>query len=112
MYQFVDNLDKTEKPEYITYFYYFSIYPNPQTNLYQMAKFYINGDNLIIQREYFNINKKQLKKYTGFLNINLFKLLPVYNISQADLPNLSDIIASKSEILNNNFNYTGYAPVN
>lgn len=93
-----------------TFYYQICTFPNPRTNRFDMRKFIINKNNEFVAVKEFNLTKKQCKKFYNYKKTHQFRNYPVYTLNDIDYPSISDILTAKSDILRNNYDYTGYAP--
>ena len=109
-YQFTNNFNKQKKNNKITYYYQLASFLNPKTNLYELRRFTINSKNEFLEIKNYLLNKKQFDDFLINKKQNEYKIFSVYDLSIIDYPILSDILISKSDILNTSYNYSGYAP--
>jgi hypothetical protein len=112
IYHFVSNNDipneyNGEKP---THFYQLASFANPKTGTHNMRKYTINYLNEFLNVEIFNLTKKQYNHFLKDKKLQKYKLYNVYDLKLVSHPTIHDIMTSKSDILQNNYDYTGYAP--
>jgi hypothetical protein len=101
-FSFVKTFDENEKTKEKNTFYQLCQFKDPITKKYKTRK--------IIFDENFNILKMFEREYSyDELNIfikhhrqNKFKMYPSTDINCIELPEITDIMSSKSELLNNN----------
>jgi len=120
-YQFVTNETEEirqrheKQKEYnnqMSYFYQITTFPDPQSNKFHMRKFTINGNNEFLDIRDFNLTKKQCKSFYVTKKPQEYKRYDLYNLNSIKYPTLAEIYTSKSNILQTNSDYTGYAPFN
>jgi hypothetical protein len=95
----------------ITRYYQVALFPNPNTSKYNVRMFFVNYNNEYTDIKTFNITKKQLKQFLANTNSKQYKMYSVYTLDNVNYPLSGEILLSKSDILENDYNYTGFAPV-
>ena len=112
-YKFVtpntSNKEEAE-PEQFTFFYQICTFPNPNNQKFHMKKFVINSKNEFINVSEYYLTNNQCKKFFNIKKKHEYKCYPVYSLNDVNTPSLGEILGSKSDILNNTYDYTGYAP--
>lgn len=113
-YKFVQPNAQQESEESadFSFFYQICTFPDPYTKKFHMRKFIINHRNEFANVKEFNLSKKQCKKFFAIKKQHEYKCYPVYSLENINYPNLGEILGSKSDILNNEYDYTGFAPFN
>ena len=112
-YQFVTHRDTTmlpKTPEEICFVYQICTFPNPKTQRYHMRKFTLNGNNEFIDLRNYNLSKKQCKKFFKIKKSNEYKCFHTYSLDNIEYPKMADISLSRSNLLSQNNDYTGFAP--
>lgn len=105
-----DENAQSEDLNSFSFFYQICAFPHPKTDKYHMRKFVINSKNEFLHtREYF-LTKSQCKKFFKIKKQHEYKCYPVYTLNNINYPSLGEILDSRSSILNNNYDYSGYAP--
>lgn len=94
----------------VSAFYQICSFRNPTTKAFHVRKFVINNKNEFANvKEYF-LSRKQYKKLLEVKTPNEYKCFNTYDLKNIAYPTEADILVSKSQLLNNSYNYTGYAP--
>ena len=106
------NDQRTKLENEFKFFYQISTFKNPKTKKYHMRKFVIDGNGKFIDIKDYNLTTNQCKTFYKTKKKNEYKKYNVYDLDNVQYPVLSDFHMAKSEILNNNFDYTGFAPFN
>jgi len=96
--------------EDFTFFYQICTFKNPKTNKYDMRKFVISPQNEFVSIQNYKLTKIQCDKFFAIKKPQEYKCYTVYNLDNINTPSLGDIMTSKSKILTNSYNYTGYSP--
>lgn len=110
-YKFVDNFNEPEpKNETTTSFLQLASFAHPKTKLYHVKKYTFNESNEIINVKDYYLTKSKYNRLIRKKNNTEYKLYSVYNLNEVGLPNLSDILMRKSNMLQSNYNYYGSAP--
>lgn len=116
-YQFVTRgdsktLESPNPTEKLTYFYNICAFPDDHSGRYHMRQFLYDGDQFISTKDY-HLSKSSYKKFFKSKRPNEYK---VYNLRCLDDntctrgPTLHDMNLANSELLNNDYGYSGYAP--
>lgn len=105
-----DEYKDTFDEEYFTFFYQLATHPHPKTNRYHMKKYIVNNKDQIKGVNDYMLTKNKYDKFLKSKKLHEYKLYSVYSLNDVGLPHGADISASKSTILNNNYDYSGYAP--
>lgn len=93
----------------IIYFYQICTFPNHRTKKFNMKKYVIEGKQFLKIDEY-NLTKRQCKKFYKVKKPNEYKCYATYDLRDIDPPSMGDILMARSEILADNYNYSGFAP--
>ncbi len=112
-YTFISPSEKSDDQvasDNINFYYQICTFPGPQTNKFHMRKFVINSKNEFIAINDYHLNKKQCKKFFAIKKPHEYKCYSVYSLDEVNYPNLSEVLTSKSDILSNSYDYTGFAP--
>lgn len=111
-YQFIshDSYKNRKDDKSLTYFYQLATFPHPKNGKYHMRKFIINSKNNVHDVNDYLLDKDQYDRFLKSKKINEYKLYSVYSLNDVNYPTGGEILASKSDMLNNNFDYTGFAP--
>ena len=91
-------------------FYQVCTFRNPHTEKYHMRKFITGEKNQFLSVTDYKLTSKQYKKFFRIKKPFEYRCYDVYDLKNINYPTLSDINTSKSDILTNSYNYTGYAP--
>ncbi|AYV78863.1 MAG: hypothetical protein Edafosvirus40_8 [Edafosvirus sp.] len=103
--------EMTYKPSTkMSFFYQVCLFRNPWDNFYYVRRFTLNGNNDFVDVKEAKYNEKQYKKLLEKCKINEYKCYSSYNFENIDYPQKGDILASTSNILSKDFDYSGYAP--
>lgn len=109
-HKFVNNFN-TNKDDTVSYFYQLAEFPDKKRNgLHDVRVFVINSKNEFIDIKNFMITPQQYHNLIKSKKKHQYQIFSVYNLSIVDYPHISHILVSKSDILRNNHNYSGYAP--
>lgn len=113
VYKFVTNNDDNtdNKPEIkMESYYQICMFPN-KDNKFMVRKFTINGKNDFDKVKIYEVSRKLVDKLIKSKKKHQYKLYSTSDIKLVEYPKLADINLLKSDILNNHYNYSGYAPV-
>lgn len=99
-----------ETTQQIKFYYYICTFKNPDDGKYHMRKFVINGKNEFMSINDYKLSKSQCKKFFSIYKSHEYKCFSKFTLDDVNHPTLADIMTSKSDILANNYDYTGYAP--
>jgi hypothetical protein len=91
-------------------FYQIAIHKNPETNKYHLRKFTVDESNKFSDIKNYKLDEDNYKKLLKKLKSNEYKLYSVYTLDGVSYPDINDITLAQSDILCNNYDYTGYAP--
>jgi len=94
----------------ISYFYQICIFPVPKTKLYNMRKFVINGKNEFVDIKDYQLTEDQCKKFYDSKKKHEYKCFSTFSLDNVNTPTLNDVNTAKSNILTNEYSYTGFAP--
>lgn len=113
-YHFGGPSEETPSPDLdasnLSFFYQICAFPHPKTGKYQMRKFVVNSKNEFINIQDYYLNKNQCRKFFATKRDHEYRSYPTYSLSDVTRPHMSEILMSKSQIMNNNYDYTGFAP--
>lgn len=90
-------------------FYQICIFPNPINNLFEIREIIIGGQNEIVSYKDLKLEKKNKKKLLQLLKENQYKLYSTYSTKHIGAPTCSDISVARSDMINTDNKYTGYA---
>lgn len=92
------NTPKKEKPYF---FYQIALYKDPDYKMYHVRQFTLNTKNEIIKIRNFYLSEEQLKEFKNInKNLKIYKLYSSFNLKEINYPKMSDILLSKSTLLN------------
>lgn len=111
-YSFVNSFNNLDNQPRYSFYYQVCYYINPESNLHDVKKYVINEDNDIISVSNFGLTKKQYKKFKMGMPLNKYKLYPTFDLNTTPKPSKSEFVMSKSSMINNNYDYSGFAPFN
>lgn len=94
----------------VTRYYQICIFKNIYTNKYHVRSFIINSNNEFVNIKNLQLTDKQYKRLLELVTPNQFKTFATFSLDHIDYPCFSDILTAQSEILCENYNYTGNAP--
>lgn len=110
-YKFVARFDEPDKVDETTKsFLQIASFEHPKNKLYHVRKFNINETNEFVNIKEYHVSKNKHNRLLRKKNKNEYKLYSVYSLNDVDYPNMSDILAMKSDILQSKYNYYGSAP--
>lgn len=92
-------------------FYQICLFVDPHTQKHHIRRSIINEYGKFISIEEKLFSKNQFKKFLKNHRPNEFKTYSTYDMSLIDYPNPGDIMQVQSPLLNNNYEYTGYAKI-
>lgn len=93
-------------------FYQICLFKNPYTKKYHVRRFIINENQQFVNIDERQFDDKQFQIFTKNTKHNLFKTYSTYDMRIIDYPNPADILEAQSPLLNNDYEYTGYASFN
>lgn len=93
-----------------TRYYQVCIFKNPKTNKYHARRFIVNANNEFTDIDELRLTDRQYKRLLDLATPNQYKTYSTYTLDHIDYPCFSDILTAQSEILCENYNYTGNAP--
>lgn len=99
-------------PSEPTKFYQICAFPNPSTDKFEVREIIINGYNEIETYNTLSISEKNRSKLLKTLRENKYRLYATYTLKHIGLPSCNDISLSRSGILNNDSDYSGFASFN
>jgi hypothetical protein len=108
MHEFVSNEPLTSNGNKT--FYQICYFSNPNTGKYHIRKFVINSDYIIKKVKNYKITKSIYNKLLHKKRDHEYKMYSTYDLDNVKWINPSDILISKSEILGNDYSYSGFAP--
>lgn len=91
-------------------FYQVCNFKNPTTRKYNLRKYVVNRKNEFVEVKDYLLNSKNFKRFLKTNKPHTVKRLNFDNLDRVDPPNYFDISTAKSDILDTNSSYTGYAP--
>lgn len=108
-YHFInkDNEQPIESGQF-TEFYQLAIFPNTQSGKYELRKFVLSGDKFITVKTFY-LSRKEVKKFLNSKKQHEYKSYNAYSLDEVRYPNMGEISVSRSDILNNDSGYSGYA---
>lgn len=93
-------------------FYQICGFPNPKTRKFEIREVLIDGDNNIKTYRKINVDETVHKKLLNALRDNKYRLYSTFNLDNIDLPSCNDITLARSDMINMDNDYTGYAKFN
>jgi len=99
-----------QKPQKYTFFYQICTFPDMNTNKYHLRKFIINDDDKFTSIKNYRLSKLQHDKFFKTKKKHEYKIYHTYDLEDVNYPTLADISMSRSNILNNQHGYSGFAP--
>ncbi len=94
----------------VTRYYQVCMFRNPKTNKYHARRFIVNANNEFTDIQELQLDEKKYARLLDLVSPNQYKTFATYSLDHIDYPSFSDIITAQSEILCENYNYTGNAP--
>lgn len=91
-------------------FYQVATFANPNTGLYHVRRFLVNGKNEFDDIKDHYLDKRRYRKFLQIRKKHHYKQYNVQDLDVAGLPTLSDILMAKSTMLDTNAAYSGFAP--
>jgi hypothetical protein len=91
-------------------YYQVSYFSNPKTKLYHIRKFVIKSDTTLRSMKNYYVDHKTYSKLLNTKKEHEYKVFAVYNLKNVKYPNINNIFMRISSNLENNYNYTGFAP--
>lgn len=85
-------------------------FPNPKTKLFEIREVLVNGENEVKAFRNLNVTKSVQRKLLKNLRDNKYRLYSTYTLAYIELPSCNDISLSRSGMINNDSDYSGYAP--
>lgn len=92
-----------------TSYYQLTMYPNYSTNKHHIKKFEFNESGKLISVKEKYISPDEYNKFVNYHSCNRYKLFPDSDLSNISYPTTSEIHMARSDIINNNSSYIGYA---
>lgn len=103
------NFTNDESINDIKFYYQICTFPIQDSDKYHMRKFVVSNNNEFIAINDYYLSKKQCKKFFAIKKTNEYKCFPHYSLEQVTYPSTSDILMLKSDLLENDNSYSGYA---
>jgi hypothetical protein len=89
--------------------YQISAFPNPKDGKFEVREVVIDGDNNIETWKLLHLNEKTQQKLLKALRDNKYRLYSVFSLRTIDLPDCNDIALARSDMLNMDNDYSGFA---
>jgi len=102
--------DKNPDDDKITYFYQICLFPDLYDNMYNLRIFLINGKQEFLDIKKYKLTKHQFKDFRKKTLPHKYKGYNTYTLDNIGYPTLADFLVSQSDILETNYNYSGFAP--
>jgi hypothetical protein len=93
-------------------FYQICGFPNPKTHRYEMRDVFVNEYDEITKYRTLYLLPSEYQRLLRNLRDNKYRMYSTYTLDYIDLPACHDITLSRSEILNNDSEYSGFAQFN
>lgn len=94
----------------ITRFYQICIFKNKKSDKYHIRRYIIDENNNLFDIKENKLNDKQYSKLFTLRKPHEYKLYSTYTLEDIEHVNVSDILLANSDILSNNYDYSGFAP--
>jgi hypothetical protein len=94
----------------LTFFYQICAFADPKTDRYHLRKYVVNGKNEFLAVQEYFLNKQQCRKFFDTRKDHEYRSYPVYSLNDVQRPAMTDILLSKSQFLNHDYSYSGFAP--
>jgi hypothetical protein len=92
--------------------YQICVFPNPKDGKFEVREVLINGNNNIENFKLMHITKSTHNKLLNALRDNKYRLFSTFTLNTIDLPDCNDIALARSDMLNMDNDYAGYAKFN
>ena len=89
--------------------YQICAFPNPKNGKFEVREILIDGDNNIKTYRVLNLDEHAHKKLLRALRDNKYRLYSVFSLNNIELPDRNDIALARSDMLNMDNDYIGYA---
>lgn len=105
------NCDKIDDSTQIseTEFYQFCTHEHPDTKKYYMRKFEVSSSNEFTSVKRYRLTEKKLKEMLKDTPQHKYTLHSTFDFKDIEYPGMAEITLSRSDILDNKSEYTGYA---
>lgn len=91
-------------------FYQICAFPNPKNGIFEIRETIINGNNDIDSYRTIHVHEKTKKRLLKSLRENRYRLYATNTLTYIEHPNCNDISLARSEMLNEDSIYSGFAP--
>jgi hypothetical protein len=117
MYGMDTNLvqNNTNKTNNSNKFYQICLFPDPKTKRYSVKRFIYKTDiktgiSKFVSVSQIGLTAEQHQSFLYSLKPHQYNTFSTYDLSDVDPPKLADVLINSSELLNNDYDYSGYAP--
>lgn len=86
-------------------------FANPRKLKYEVRVVYIDENNDIVNYKLLNLDKKIYNKLIHSLRDNEYRLFATYSLDHIELPSCADIAVARSDMICNDYEYSGFASV-
>jgi hypothetical protein len=93
-------------------YYQICSFPNPKTHKYEIRNVYVNEYDEITKYSTIHLTYNDYQRLLRALRDNKYRLYATYTLSYINLPSCGDISLARSEMLNIDNDYSGYAQFN
>ena len=106
------NNDLNYKPDPILFkFYQLCLFANEYTKKHKIRRCILNEHQEFVNIEERDFSERQFKKFIKERRQNEYKIYSTSDIELIDIPNPGDILQAQSTLLNNDYEYTGFATI-
>lgn len=112
-YQFITPTQVEENKDAIKPIVHFDqicTFKSPYDGMYNLRRFFINSKYDFIDIKQYKLTKKQYKQYIKTTKPQKYKCYSTYELKNIDYPSIANIMTSQSNILDINYDYSGFAP--
>lgn len=78
---------------------------------YEVKRFYFDNNDRLLDISKAFMSKEKVEKFVDSNKSNIYKIYSVYTLDEVPYPSTSDITLARSDIIQNDYDYSGYAPV-
>lgn len=82
-------------------------FASPSTKKHEFRIVHIAGDNTIASSEYKYLDESEYKRAINTVKPNKYKIYSVFSLKDIALPSYGDILLARSNILANDYDYSG-----
>lgn len=93
-------------------YYQICAFPNPKTQHYEVREVYVNEYDEITKYATIHISYNDYQRLLRALRDNKYRIYATYTLSYINLPTCADVTLARSEMLNIDNSYSGFAQFN